>query len=87
MAVEFIGMIGTRPASELEGASAALTGEQVAESLVDYYDAGVTMLLTREFNPVEDTIAYGRDVIPLVRIEVARRQGLRLHISSLYNPK
>lgn len=29
MAVEFIGMIGTRAASELDGASAALTGGSV----------------------------------------------------------
>jgi alkanesulfonate monooxygenase len=50
------------------------TPEQVAESLVDYYDVGVTTLLIRGFDPVEDAIAYGREVIPLVRKEVQRRE-------------
>ncbi|BAY77596.1 luciferase family protein [Nostoc linckia NIES-25] len=57
------------------GNTTALVGtpEQVAEALIDYYDAGVTTLLIRGFDPLEDAIAYGRDVIPLVRKEVARR--------------
>lgn len=50
------------------------TPEQVAESLFDCYQAGVTTLLIRGFNPVEDAIAYGRDVIPLVRQEVQRQE-------------
>jgi alkanesulfonate monooxygenase len=41
---------------------------------VDYYDAGVTTLLIRGFDPVEDAIAYGRDLIPLVRTKVAHRE-------------
>ncbi|MCG6136539.1 MAG: LLM class flavin-dependent oxidoreductase [Nostoc sp. LLA-1] len=58
------------------GNTTALVGtpEQVAEALVDYYDAGVTTLLIRGFDPVEDALAYGRDVIPLVRKEVQRRE-------------
>lgn len=32
------------------------------QSLFDYYGAGVTTLLIRGFNPVEDAIAYSRDV-------------------------
>ncbi|MEH2397268.1 LLM class flavin-dependent oxidoreductase [Nostoc sp.] len=58
------------------GNTTALVGtpEQVAESLMDYYDAGVTTLLIRGFDPLEDAIAYGRDVIPLVRAEVQRRE-------------
>jgi len=58
------------------GNTTALVGtpEQVAESLVDYYEAGVTTILIRGFDPVEDAIAYGRDVIPLVRQEVQRRE-------------
>ena len=118
MSVEFVGMIGTREASELYGPTVSLTGgsidlpyaqavgslrlldfaqekeihdkrlwtpiaaatgargnttalvgtpEQVAESLFDYYKAGVTTILIRGFEPVEDAISYGRDVIPLVR--------------------
>ncbi|BAZ50622.1 luciferase family protein [Nostoc sp. NIES-4103] len=58
------------------GNTTALVGtpEQVAESLVDYYEVGVTTLLIRGFDPLGDAIAYGRDVIPLVRAEVQRRE-------------
>jgi alkanesulfonate monooxygenase len=49
------------------------TPEQVAESIVDYYDAGVTSILVRGFRPLEDAIEYGREVIPLVRAAVAER--------------
>jgi alkanesulfonate monooxygenase len=58
------------------GNTTALVGtpEQVAESLFDYYEAGVTTLLIRGFSPLEDAIAYGRDVIPLVRAEVQRKE-------------
>jgi alkanesulfonate monooxygenase len=45
----------------------------VAESLLDYYDAGITTFLIRGFDPLEDALQYGRDLIPLVRAEVARR--------------
>lgn len=57
------------------GNTTALVGtpEQVAESLLDYYDAGVTTLLIRGFEPLEDAIAYGRDLIPLVRAGVEQR--------------
>ncbi|MCE7796136.1 LLM class flavin-dependent oxidoreductase [Sphingobium sufflavum] len=59
------------------GNSTALvgTGEQVAESLLDYYDLGVTTFLVRCFYPEEDTVTYGREVIGLVRQEVARREA------------
>ncbi|KAB8314841.1 LLM class flavin-dependent oxidoreductase [Tolypothrix campylonemoides VB511288] len=64
------------------GNTTALVGtpEQVAESLVDYYEAGVTTLLIRGFEPVEDAIAYGRDVIPLVRLEVQRREQQAVNV-------
>jgi alkanesulfonate monooxygenase len=34
---------------------------------------GATTLVIRGFNPLQDAIAYGRELIPLVRAEVARR--------------
>lgn len=43
------------------------TPEQVADALLDYYDAGVSNFLVRGFYPTEDTVTYGRDVVPLVR--------------------
>lgn len=58
------------------GNTTALVGtpETVAQALLDYYDIGVTTLLIRGFDPVQDAIDYGRDLIPLVRAEVARRE-------------
>jgi alkanesulfonate monooxygenase len=57
------------------GNTTALVGtpEQVAESLLDYHDLGVTTLLIRGFDPLNDAVEYGRELIPLVRAEVARR--------------
>lgn len=49
------------------------TGAQVAEALLDYYDLGVTTFLIRGFDPLEDAIQYGEELIPLVREAVARR--------------
>ena len=57
------------------GNSTALVGtpDQVAESLLDYYDAGATTLLIRGFAPLQDAIDYGRDIIPRVKAAVAQR--------------
>ncbi len=57
------------------GNTSALVGtpDQVAEALLAYYDAGVTTLLIRGFNPLQDAREYGRELIPLVRSQVARR--------------
>jgi alkanesulfonate monooxygenase len=57
------------------GNSTGLVGtpEQVADALLDYYDLGVGTFLIRGFDPLDDAIAYGRDLIPLVRELVARR--------------
>jgi alkanesulfonate monooxygenase len=61
------------------GNTTALVGTpaQVAESLLDYYDLGVTTLLIRGFDPLNDALDYGRELIPLVRAEVARRDRAR----------
>lgn len=57
--------------------SGALVGTpaQVAEALMDYYDAGVNKFILRGFDPVEDVIGIGRDLIPLVRAAVAARDA------------
>ena len=49
--------------------------QQVAEALLDYYDLGVTTFLIRGFDPLDDAVAYGRDLIPLVRELVAHREA------------
>jgi alkanesulfonate monooxygenase len=58
-----------------KGNSTALVGtpEQVADALLDYYDLGVTTFLIRGFDPLEDAIDYGRELIPLTRKLVAER--------------
>jgi alkanesulfonate monooxygenase len=57
------------------GNTTALVGtpEQVVESLLDYYDAGVTTILIRGFEPLPDATEYGKEVIPMLRAEVAKR--------------
>jgi alkanesulfonate monooxygenase len=59
-----------------QGNSTALVGtpEQVADSLVDYHDLGITTFLIRGFDPLEDAVAYGRDLLPLTRDLIARRR-------------
>ena len=64
------------------GNTTALVGtpDQVAESLVQYYNLGVSTLLIRGFDPLNDAAEYGRELIPLVRAGVARRD--RLHAAA-----
>jgi alkanesulfonate monooxygenase len=45
----------------------------VAESLLAYYDLGVTTFLIRGFDPLEDAVDYGRELLPLTRALVAQR--------------
>lgn len=58
--------------------STALVGtpEQVAEALLRYVDLGVGTLLIRGFDPLEDAIDYGRELIPRVRAGVAEREAV-----------
>ena len=58
------------------GNSTALVGtpETVAQALLDYIDIGVTTILIRGYDPLDDAIDYGRYLIPLVREEIARRE-------------
>ncbi len=51
------------------GNSTALVGtpETVAAALLDYVDLAVTTLLIRGYDPIDDAIAYRRDLLPLVR--------------------
>ena len=64
--------------AQITGAAGNSTGlvgtpEQVADALLDYYDIGIDHFLIRGFEPLDDAIGYGRDLIPLVRELVARR--------------
>ncbi len=57
------------------GNSTALVGtpEKVADALLDYWDLGITTFLIRGFDPLEDAIEYGRELIPRVREGTAKR--------------
>jgi alkanesulfonate monooxygenase len=57
------------------GNSTALVGtpETVAAAILDYIDIGVTTILIRGYDPYDDAIDYGRQLLPIVREEVARR--------------
>jgi alkanesulfonate monooxygenase len=58
------------------GNSTALVGtaETVADALLDYVDLGVSTLLIRGYDPLEDAVDYGRELIPRVRAGVAARE-------------
>jgi alkanesulfonate monooxygenase len=65
----------TAKATGAGGNSTALVGtpETVARALLDYVDIGVTTLLIRGYDPLDDAIDYGRHLLPLVRQELAAR--------------
>jgi alkanesulfonate monooxygenase len=69
----------TARATGAGGNSTALVGtpDTVAQALLDYVDIGVTTLLIRGYDPLDDAIDYGRELIPLVRKEVVRRDAAR----------
>jgi alkanesulfonate monooxygenase len=58
-----------------QGNSTSLVGthDQVADAMLDYYDLGITTFLIRGFDPLDDTLAYGRDLLPRVKALVAER--------------
>jgi len=60
-------------------ASHALVGtpETVAQALLDYYDLGAEIFSARGYDLLEDAVEFGRQVIPIVREEVARRDAER----------
>ena len=63
-----------------QGNSTSLVGtpEQVVEALLDYYDLGINKFLFRGFDPLEDAIDYGRNLLPLLRESVAKRERPRI---------
>jgi alkanesulfonate monooxygenase len=60
-----------------KGNSTSLVGtpEQVVESLLAYYELGVTTFLIRGFNPLRDAIEYGHEIISRVRAEISQRDA------------
>ena len=64
-------------ASGASGSTTCLVGtpQQVADSLLAYYDLGCTAFIIRGFDPLADAAEYGRELIPLVREGVAQRSA------------
>ncbi|MFE3138352.1 LLM class flavin-dependent oxidoreductase [Streptomyces scopuliridis] len=67
----------TATATGAGGNTTALVGtpETVARALLDYVDIGATTLLIRGYDPLDDAIEYGRELIPLVHQELAHRRA------------
>jgi alkanesulfonate monooxygenase len=61
------------------GNSNALVGtpETVADAMMDYVKLGADILSARGYDSLQDTIDFGREVIPIIREEVAKldREG------------
>jgi alkanesulfonate monooxygenase len=66
---------GTTKATGGSGNSNALVGtpEQVAEAMLKYVDLGVDILSARGYDTLDDAVAFGTHVIPIIREEVAKR--------------
>ena len=56
-------------ASGASGSTTALVGtpEQVADALIEYYKLGCSKFIIRGFDPLEDTIDFGKELIPLIK--------------------
>jgi alkanesulfonate monooxygenase len=65
----------TAAATNASGNTTALVGtpETVAQAILDYVDIGVTTILIRGFDPLDDAVDYGKHLLPLVHSEIARR--------------
>lgn len=76
----------TAAASNGVGAATALVGTPatVAAAILDYVDLGAELVSIRGYDNLNDTIDYGRKVIPLVRQELAHRAatGRRGHLQA-----
>jgi alkanesulfonate monooxygenase len=61
--------------SGANGNTTALVGtpEQVAQTIVAYYDLGVRGVLIRGFDPLTDAEEFGKELIPCIRALVAER--------------
>jgi alkanesulfonate monooxygenase len=51
------------------------TPDTLIQSLLDYYDIGVTTFLSRGYDPLYDAIDYGRYIFTPLREEIARRDA------------
>ena len=72
------------------GNSTALVGTptQVAEALLRYYDLGITTLLLKGFDPLNDVVDFGKRLLPLIREGAQKRdEHKRNHRDNLGIPQ
>jgi alkanesulfonate monooxygenase len=71
---------GAALATGARGNTTSLVGTplQVAEALVEYYEMGVSTFLVRGFDPLDDTVEYGRSLLPLTKQLIAERGPARV---------
>lgn len=79
----------TATASGAGGNTTALVGTPgtVAQALLDHVDIGVTTLLIRGHDPLDDAIDYGRHLTPLVRQELAHRAATATPLTAGSTPR
>ena len=53
------------------------TPEQVAEAILEYYRLGVDSFLIRGFDPFNDAVEFGRELIPRIKSGAIEIDGLR----------
>jgi alkanesulfonate monooxygenase len=65
--------MGVAKATGALGNTSCLVGtpEKVANAIVEYYKLGVSSILIRGFDPFNDTLAFGTELIPRIRAGVA----------------
>jgi alkanesulfonate monooxygenase len=75
---------GTVAATGGGGPVASLVGtpETVAAALLDYVDLGVEIIAAHGYDYLEDAVEFGREVIPIVREGVAKRDAQLLNETS-----
>jgi alkanesulfonate monooxygenase len=65
----------TAAATNASGNTTALVGtpETVAEAIADYAELGITAFLVRGYEPLQDAIDYGRELLPRARAAIDSR--------------
>jgi alkanesulfonate monooxygenase len=53
------------------------TPEQVARAILEYYKLGIGSVLIRGFDPFNDTVEFGRELIPRIKAGAAELDRLR----------
>jgi alkanesulfonate monooxygenase len=53
------------------------TAEQVAAAILEYYKIGVGSVLIRGFDPMNDTVEFGRELIPRIKAGAAEVDRLQ----------